>query len=104
MKNAVKALAPNALAFAAASAQAGTPEIDYGFPQANTTYSETGAAASASSATWGRSDVEPFLIQRGQGAVEVNPAFRQNYTPRSRDEVRNEAAQQPRRFAPDYFA
>ena len=102
MKSFIKVLAPVTLAFAAVSAQAGTLEIDYGFPQA-TSYSATGAATAASSSSAARRDVEPFLIQHSQGAVEVNPAVRDAYTPRSREEVRREATQ-PRSLDSGYFA
>ena len=50
-----------------------------------------------------RHNVEPFLIQHSQGAVEVNPAVRDSYTPRSREEVRREATL-PRNLDSGYFA
>ena len=102
MNSLIKVLAPITLAFAAVSAQAGTLEIDYGFPQ-TTSYSATGAATAASSASEARRDVAPYLIQHSQGAVEVNPAVRDSTAPRSRDEVRREATQ-PRGFDVGYFA
>ncbi len=102
MKSLIKVLAPVTLAFAAFSAQAGVTEIDYGFPQP-AAYSATSAASAAGSASEARRDVQPFLIQHSQGAVEVNPAVRDSYTPRTRDEVRREAAQ-PRGFDAGYFA
>ena len=102
MKSLIKVLAPVTLAFAAFSAHAGVTEIDYGFPQ-STPYSATSAASAAGSASQARRDVQPFLIQHSQGAVEVNPAVRDSYTPRTREEVRREAAQ-PRAFDVGYFA
>ena len=92
MKSLIKVLAPVTLALAAVSAQAGVLEIDYGFPQP-TAHSATSAAIAASSATAARRDVEPLLIQHSQGAVELNPALRDTFTPRSREEVRREANQ-----------
>ena len=102
MKSLIKVLAPVTLALAAVSAQAGVLEIDYGFPQP-TAHSATSAASAASSATAARKDAEPLLIQHSQGAVELNPALRETYTPRSREEVRREASQ-PRKFDTGYFA
>ncbi len=99
MKSLIKVLAPVTLAFAAVSAQAGTLEIDYGFPQAGV-YSAATAATSSQAA---RRDVELLLIQSSQGAVEVNPSVGNTYTPRTREEVRREAAE-PRGFDAGYFA
>ncbi len=99
MKSLVKFVAPVALALAAVSAQAGVLEIDYGFPQA----SVESAASAASSASAPRRDAELFLIQKSQGAVEVNPAVKDVSAPRSREEVRREAAH-PRSFDVGYFA
>ena len=102
MKSLIKVLAPVTLALAAVSAQAGVLEIDYGFPQP-TAHSATSAASAASSATAARKDAEPLLIQHSQGAVELNPALRETYTPRSREEVRREA-RQPRSMDVGYFS
>lgn len=103
MNSLIKVLAPVTLALAAVSAQAGVLEIDYGFPQATSQWSATGAASAASAARATGQDAPLFLIQRSQGAVEVNPAVRDSYTPRSREEVRREATQ-PRSFDVGYFA
>ena len=105
MKSIAKVLAPVTLALAAVSAQAGVLEIDYGFPQASveSAASIESAASAASSASAMRRDADLFLIQKSQGAVEVNPAMKDSYTPRSREEVRREAAQ-PRKFDVGYFA
>ena len=65
MKSLIKVLAPVTLALAAVSAQAGTLEIDYGFPQP-TAHSAASAASAASSATAARRDVQPLLIQHRQ--------------------------------------
>lgn len=103
MNSLIKVLAPVTLALAAVSAQAGVLEIDYGFPQ-STTQSTAASAASVTSVTSAASrNAQPFLIQSSQGAVEVNPAVRDSYTPRSREEVRREATQ-PRSFDVGYFA
>jgi len=86
MKSFVKVLAPVTLAFAAFSAHAGVTEIDSGLPP-------FGAAA----ATATPAQAEPALIQSSQGAIAENPAVVKTVAPRSREEVRREAAQ-PRRL------
>jgi hypothetical protein len=92
MNSIAKVLAPVTLALAAFSAHAGVLEIDSGLPP---------FGASATAATPARS--EPSLIQVNQGAISVNPAVVDKVAPRSREDVRREAAQ-PRRIDLGTFA
>ena len=82
MKSIVKVLAPVTLAFAAFSAHAGVTEIDSGLPP----FGATATAAMPAQA-------EPALIQVNQGAIAENPAVVKTVAPRSREDVRREAAQ-----------
>lgn len=85
MKSMLKVLIPAAVALAAVSAQAAQSinyETDYPGPFAKPAAAQAQTPAQA----------EPYLIQFGEGAAEVNPLYKNAVAPRSRDEVRSKAA------------
>ncbi|MGD9942327.1 MAG: hypothetical protein AB7L76_00190 [Burkholderiaceae bacterium] len=86
MKTLLKVLIPAAVSLAAVGAHAAQP-INY-----ETDYPGPFPAAAAQAQVQAPAQSEPYLIQYGEGAAEVNPLYRHAAKPASRDEVRSKAA------------